>query len=178
MRAPLPPTATFALRVWTALFVPQVRGVQQFRYDLLTHRPSELTRAHRDIHHHDGISPPNGCHNLLTTMIIVRWIAWAALAAVVVLSLVPVGLRPVSALPHIYEHFTVFLLVGLAFGMAYPGQRLAIGLASVPTAAAIELLQLFVPGRHARVSDFVINATGACVGLALASVITRIRQLT
>jgi VanZ family protein len=111
-------------------------------------------------------------------MIIGRWIAWTALGAVVVLSLVPVGLRPVSALPHMYEHFTAFLLVGLAFGMAYPGQQLTIGLASVPTAATIELLQLFVPGRHARVSDFVVNAAGACVGLALASVITRIRQLT
>jgi VanZ family protein len=111
-------------------------------------------------------------------MIIGRWIAWAALAGVVVLSLVPVGLRPVSALPHIYEHFTAFLLVGLAFGIGYPAQRLAIGLASVPTAAILELLQIFVPGRHARVSDFVVNATGACVALAAVSVITRIRQHT
>jgi len=43
-------------------------------------------------------------------------------------------------------------------------------------AGVIEFAQLFVPGRHARLSDFIIDAFGACVGAALASVAARARQ--
>jgi VanZ family protein len=35
-------------------------------------------------------------------------------------------------------------------------------------AAAVELVQLFVPGRHARVSDFVVDAAAICSGLIMA----------
>jgi len=31
----------------------------------------------------------------------------------------------------------------------------------------LELLQLWMPGRHARLADFVVDALAACVGLAL-----------
>jgi VanZ family protein len=38
----------------------------------------------------------------------------------------------------------------------------------VAFSAAVELVQLFVPGRHARVSDFVIDAAAICFGLIMA----------
>jgi hypothetical protein len=44
----------------------------------------------------------------------------------------------------------------------------AIGL--VIFAGAIELAQLFAPGRHARLSDFIVDASAACIGLAAALV--------
>jgi len=37
-------------------------------------------------------------------------------------------------------------------------------------AGAIELAQLFVPGRHARLSDFTVDALAARIGLAASQV--------
>jgi VanZ family protein len=34
---------------------------------------------------------------------------------------------------------------------------------------ALELLQLWMPGRHARLEDFIVDALTACVGLAVAA---------
>jgi len=33
----------------------------------------------------------------------------------------------------------------------------------------LEMLQLWMPGRHARLEDFVVDALAACVGLAMAA---------
>jgi VanZ family protein len=33
----------------------------------------------------------------------------------------------------------------------------------------IEILQLWAPGRHARLEDFVVDALAACVGIAVAA---------
>jgi VanZ family protein len=104
---------------------------------------------------------------------IARLTAWTALAAIVLLTFVPPALRPVSAVPHVLEHFAVFLLVGGAFASGYPRRQLAIAVAAVPMTAVLELLQLFAPGRHARLSDFIINALGACAGVAVVWLIAR-----
>jgi VanZ family protein len=40
---------------------------------------------------------------------------------------------------------------------------------------SVEIMQLFVPGRHARLSDFAIDATAACVGLFTVSLVNRMR---
>jgi len=50
----------------------------------------------------------------------------------------------------------------------------AIGLALF--AGAIEVAELLVPGRHARLSDFVVNALAACIGLAASHVWRRTNQ--
>ena len=39
--------------------------------------------------------------------------------------------------------------------------------------AAIELAQLWAPGRHARLSDFIVDALGLGVGIGLAYVVAR-----
>ena len=55
-------------------------------------------------------------------------------------------------------------------GLGHPPRySTAIGL--VLFAGAIELAQLFVPGRHARLSDFVVDALAACIGLAASQVV-------
>jgi len=38
-------------------------------------------------------------------------------------------------------------------------------------AGAVELAQTGVPGRHARLSDFIVDALAACVGVAIASIL-------
>jgi VanZ family protein len=42
---------------------------------------------------------------------------------------------------------------------------------SVVLIGALELLQLFVPGRHARLEDFVVDALTALVGFAIAAIV-------
>jgi VanZ family protein len=39
-------------------------------------------------------------------------------------------------------------------------------------AGAIEFAQMFAPGRHARISDFLVDALAAYLGLALSALVT------
>jgi VanZ family protein len=107
---------------------------------------------------------------------IARFAAWIALITIVVLTFVPPSLRPASGIAHVLEHFSAFLLVGGAFGLAYPDRAIAIAVVAVPLTAALELMQLFAPGRHARFADFVVNAVGICVGIAIVACVTRRRH--
>src|SRR5262249_17392901 len=92
--------------------------------------------------------------------------AWTMLAVIVVLSLVPASVRPTTILvPHHLEHAAIFFLNGLAFGIAYLGYERWLNVGAIAFCAAIELAQLMVPGRHARVSDFLVDAVAACIGI-------------
>jgi len=103
--------------------------------------------------------------------------AWLCIAAIVALSLVKPSLRPVTALPHNLEHAGIFAIAGLAFGFGYPGHWLRNMLLLTVFAGAIEIAQLYAPGRHARWIDFVVDAAAACVGVALALVAERLTPL-
>ena len=110
----------------------------------------------------------------MTGQKVLRLAAWLCFAAIVVLSLVSPGLRPVTLLPHSLEHAAIFALAGLAVGLGYPGRATyhLTGLAIF--AAAIELAQYSVPGRHPRLTDFAIDTLSACAGAMLAAVIARL----
>ena len=81
----------------------------------------------------------------------------------------PPRLRPHSDLGQDGEHALAFVLIGLAFGLAYPQRRLLTAVIAVAMIGLIEILQFWAPGRHARWSDFVVDALAACAGLALAA---------
>jgi VanZ family protein len=99
--------------------------------------------------------------------IILRTCAWLWAAAVTFVSLSPPRYRPDSHLGHGFEHALAFVLVGLAFGFAYPKHRRLATTASVIAIGIIEMLQLLIPGRHARLEDFLVNALATCAGLAI-----------
>jgi VanZ family protein len=101
---------------------------------------------------------------------IIRIVAWSLAAAIVVLSLVPPGLRPETGAPHHLEHFIIFAVTGLAFGLGYR-QRSLVAPLLVAFSGAVEVVQLLVPGRHARLSDFVVDALAACFGLLAVSLV-------
>lgn len=103
-----------------------------------------------------------------------RALAWASIAAILVLSVVPAQMRPVTSLPHDLEHFGIFVLCGLGFGVGYHKAAIVEGLALVTFAGAIEILQLFSSGRHARLTDFAVDAIASCVGVLAGSVATMI----
>lgn len=97
------------------------------------------------------------------------------MALIVVLSVVPPSVRPVTAAPHSIEHLAIFAISGALLGLAFPGRWLVRLSVLVLMAAAIELVQLWIPGRHARVSDLVENVLGSGLGLALSFVAYKLR---
>jgi VanZ family protein len=98
-----------------------------------------------------------------------RLSAWLLAAAVAFATLGPPGYRPHSFLGQNGEHALAFMLVGLAFGLAYTRHRAWIALIAVAMTGAVEMLQFLAPGRHARLMDFVVDALAACVGLTAAA---------
>jgi hypothetical protein len=97
-----------------------------------------------------------------------RIAAWSLAAVIVILSLVPPTLRPETGAPHSLEHFTIFAATGFAFGLGYKRRHDLLAILLVMFSGAIEIAQLFAPGRHARLCDFIIDAVAACIGLVMA----------
>ncbi len=97
--------------------------------------------------------------------------AWLLAAAVTFVTLGPPRFRPLTHLGHDVEHALAFVLLGLAFGLAYPRRRLSISLVAVVLTGVLEILQLWMPGRHARLEDFIVDAASACVGFAIATAV-------
>jgi hypothetical protein len=98
-----------------------------------------------------------------------RIAAWFLATAITVLSVVPPGLRPETGAPSGVEHFAIYCATGLAFGLGYRRRRNLLAIFLVVFSGAIEIAQLFVPGRHARVSDFIVDAAAALLGLLVAA---------
>jgi hypothetical protein len=112
----------------------------------------------------------------MTSQNIVRAVAWFVLVAIVVLSLVPPGVRPTTFLPHNVEHAGIFLFDGLAFGIAYFRLEWLVSTWAVIFCGGIELAQLMTPGRHARLSDFFVDAAAVCLGIFAGSILIRRRR--
>ena len=102
--------------------------------------------------------------------IILRLSAWLLAAAVTFATLGPARLRPHANITHVGEHAFAFILLGLAFALAYPRQRMPVAGISVILIGDLELLQLFAQGRHARLEDFVVDALAALTGFALPAI--------
>ena len=94
--------------------------------------------------------------------------AWLLTATIVALSLVPPVYRPTTAAPHDIEHLAIFVATGLAFGLGYRTRHLYQAMGLIIFAGAIEVAQIWDPGRHARIGDFIVDATSACVGTMIA----------
>ncbi|MGJ4891063.1 VanZ family protein [Bradyrhizobium sp. HKCCYLR20261] len=100
-----------------------------------------------------------------------KWSAWLLAAAVAFATLGPPSSRPHSHLGQDGEHALAFVLIGLAFGLAYSSHRLRTAAIAVILIGALELAQFLAPGRHARLEDFVVDAATACIGFGLAAVL-------
>jgi VanZ family protein len=108
--------------------------------------------------------------------IFLRLIAWVLATAVTFATLGPPQFRPHADLGQNGEHALAFVVVGLAFGLAYRQKRTLMALVAVAMTGIIEILQFWAPGRHARLSDFVVDALGACAGLAIAAALDRVSR--
>jgi VanZ family protein len=101
--------------------------------------------------------------------IILRLFAWGLAAAIAFATLGPAERRPHSNLGQNGEHALAFVLLGLAFGIAYTRDRSRTAALVIAFTGLIEVLQFLAPGRHARLEDFVVDALAASLGLVAAS---------
>jgi VanZ family protein len=106
---------------------------------------------------------------------LLKLFAWGLAAAVTFATLGPPRFRPHAPFGHDGEHAFAFILLGVAFGLAYAHRRTLVAAVSVVMIALLEVLQLWVPGRHARVEDFVVDALTACLGFTIAAALEWIR---
>jgi len=95
--------------------------------------------------------------------------------AIVVLSVAPPSLRPETGLPHDLEHLAIYSTVGFAFAVGYDLRRSVLVILLTIFSAGVEIAQLAVPGRHARLQDFIVDALAAGFGVMMASLVHRIR---
>jgi VanZ family protein len=98
---------------------------------------------------------------------IVRAIAWIAALVIVVLSLVPGGLRPHVLEDKHFEHFAAYFVAGGLFAIGYLQVRPVIFLGILLTLCSgiMEIAQLRIAGRTADIFDLIASASGTWIGL-------------
>jgi VanZ family protein len=101
-------------------------------------------------------------------------LAWLLLAAIIFVTLGSARYRPETSLNHDSEHALAFVLLGAAFGFGYATWRKSIALAAIPVIGFLEILQLWAPGRHARLEDFVVNLLTFWAAFAVVSIAARL----
>jgi VanZ family protein len=102
-----------------------------------------------------------------------RALAWLGVFAILILSVVPADERPVFGIGQGFEHVTAFGLVAGVFAIGYRLTLIRLLLMALLFCGGIELLQVPLPTRHARVSDFVIDLLGSYLAIALVAVHSR-----
>ena len=105
--------------------------------------------------------------DVLSIKFVAKVAGWLLLAVIIFLTLSPASYRPVTKVGHNLEHFLIHLVLGVTFGIGYARQWWLVALGLVGLTAAVEFAQLFVPGRHARLKDLVIDAVAVCLGVAI-----------
>src|SRR5262249_18138595 len=94
--------------------------------------------------------------------------AWLLAGIIVVLSLSPASVRPTTGAQHDLEHLLIFLATGMAFGFGYPDRfRLPTIIAQPTFAAAIEVAQIWAPGRQSRCWFLLVVGAASCLGVGL-----------
>lgn len=101
-------------------------------------------------------------------------LAWSCLVFITYATLSPASLRPGvggSDEPWsivLIEHLGAFGLLGFLFSTSYPKKRTFVLTVVFGSAVLLELLQLFAPGRDARIIDAIEKLTGGGLGLLAA----------
>ncbi len=104
---------------------------------------------------------------------VARLVAFACVAAIAVLSLVPGAERPNTGLPGRAEHFIAYAGTGFFVALGYVGWRYRL-IAWIGLAAAsglFEILQNFVPGRSPSLFDALASTGGLTCGMAFGAVL-------
>jgi VanZ family protein len=96
--------------------------------------------------------------------------AWASVGFIAYATLVPLHLRPtVVGVGPDCERFAAYVIASALMVLAYPRYALRIGLVMVVVAIVLEIAQLAVPDRDARVVDTMVKIVGTLVGTTAAA---------
>lgn len=109
-------------------------------------------------------------HDRSMIRLALRLAAWLTLAAIIFVTVSPIGMRPHDVLPVNTDRSLAFALLAGLFVAAYPRHWIWVGLAIVLSAVGIEWLQDLSPTRHARLSDASVKAAGALLGVVVGRV--------
>ena len=102
-----------------------------------------------------------------------RIAGWLAVAAIVVLSLLPGQDRPHSGAPGELEHLFAYLVAAVVLGIGYPEwkTRGKLALFLVLLSGMMEICQLWIPGRNSELAGFLGSSAGAILGMIAAVVL-------
>jgi VanZ family protein len=92
-------------------------------------------------------------------------LGWLLALVIVLLSVVPASYRPVTGAPSFAEHAGIYLAMGAAFAVGYRDRISTVVVGLLTFAGLIEFIQIWVPGRHARLTDLQVDSAGAGVGV-------------
>jgi VanZ family protein len=93
--------------------------------------------------------------------------AWLLAACLVVLTIVPAAERPSTGAPHNLEHIVAFGILGVLFALGYPNRLVQLLAGTAAFTLLLELSQIPLPTRHARVSDFLFDTLAIWIGVIL-----------
>lgn len=106
------------------------------------------------------------CDGMMTTRLI-QTAAWAILAAIIFMTVSPIGLRPHTISTVNTDRALAYMLSAAVFVLAYPRHWKTVAILLIIGAMGIELLQYLSPTRHAHLSDAMVKAAGAACGVVL-----------
>lgn len=95
---------------------------------------------------------------------LIRVAAWILVALIAVVTLVPIGLRPVVTANPSIERIAAYAAAGLLMTVAYPRRWLWILAGSVILAGGLEAGQTLTGSRHGRFVDFLVKVGAGLVG--------------
>ena len=112
----------------------------------------------------------------MTSSNLLRLLAWLLLLGLVVVTIGPLALRPVTPLPTQLERSLALLLIGFVFALAYPRHVVLVATLVLGTTILLELVQVFEPSRHGRIVDAGVKLLGGGLGLVLGTLLDRRRR--
>ena len=116
------------------------------------------------------------CYRMMTKTLF-KLFSWILIAAVVFVTVSPIGLRPHTMLTVSFDRAAAFALIGCAFAIAYPRRWLSLTLFLLAAAFGIELMQYVSPSRHPQFADASVKAAGAMVGMIAGKTVLIIRRV-
>jgi hypothetical protein len=109
----------------------------------------------------------------VTTSTVLRILAWLLLLGLIVVTIGPISLRPITPLPTQLERALALLVIGFVFALAYPRHIVIIAILVLGTTVLLEFLQVLEPSRHGRFVDAAVKLLGGAAGLAFGTFASR-----
>ncbi|MGI4794900.1 MAG: VanZ family protein [Janthinobacterium lividum] len=114
----------------------------------------------------------------LNLSFVLKLAAWACIALLAILSLLPADEIVRTSFGGHVEHATAYAGATLLLRLGYPGQRVVSQVtALIAYAAGLEYLQHFSPGRTPAVGDWIFSSIGVLIGGSIGQWLVRSIQL-